>query len=149
MAQPSRVAIALSSLMGGASAGVAIGTVAAWTANWLNMNGKTTFGDPRNVYVAGVVFGILVAAFLSWTMSAGLEETWRRAAICFTACAGALGGGLGAYGLSLLAIMTFSEIAQYYVPAYFVLFVVIFVVSWRVNRRQRQMMGGAPVSRAA
>jgi hypothetical protein len=149
MAQPSRVAIALTSLFGGASAGVAIGTIAAWLANWMNLNGKTTFGDPRNVYVAGVVFGILVAAFLSWNMSSGLDETWRRAAISFTACAGALGGGLGAYGLSLFSIMMFNPLAQYFVPAYFILFVVIFIVSWRASHRQRQLMAGTPVSPAA
>ena len=155
MAQPNRVVIALSALMGGASAGVAIGTVAAWAANWMNMNGKTWFGDPRNAFVTGVVFAILVAAFLSWTMSLGLEETWRRAAISFTAGVGALGGSLGAYGLGLLpfmlpsVFMTLGEFSQYLVPVYLVLSVIIFVVCWRVNHRQHQLMGGAAVSPAA
>ena len=144
MAQPSPVAIALSSLMGGASAGGVIGTAGAWTWNWMNLNGKTAFGDPRNVYLAGVVFGILVAAFLSWTMSFGLEETWRRAAISFTAAVGGLGGSL----VSLLAIMTFSAIAQYYVLVYLIMFVVIFVVSWRVSQRQRRLIA-EPASRGA
>ena len=155
MAQPSRVAIALTSIMGGASAGVAVGTVGAWAATWLNMNAKTWFGDPRNVFVVGVVFGILVAASLSWTMSFGLEETWRRAAIAFTACAGALAGSFGAYGMNLLpfmlpsVFMLLGEFSQYLVYFYFIVFVVIFVVSWRINHRQRQLIAASPVSNAA
>ena len=99
--------------------------------------------------------GILVAAWLTWIMSAGLEETWRRAALSFTAGVGAFCGSLGAYGLGLLPFMLPSvsmmlgEFSQYLVYVYFVVFVAIFFLSRRVNRRQRELIGSAAVSHAA
>ena len=144
MAQPNRVALALASIIGGAAGGAAIGTVGNYVANWMNLNGKTWFGDPRNVVFGGVGIGIVVGIYLGWSMSEGLHETWRRAAIGFTAGVGALLGGMGAFPLSMLSIMMMSRMAQLIVPGYFVLLVVIWVVCARVARRQRQLAAAAP-----
>jgi hypothetical protein len=139
MAQSNRVAIALSSIFAGAAGGGAVATVCVWIANWMNLNGKTTFGDPSNVVFGGVGLGIILAFWRAWTMSGGLGETWRRAAIAVTACFGALAAGMGSYPLSQLSIMLFTPTAQLIVPGYFLLLVIIYVVAWRVGQRQYQI----------
>jgi hypothetical protein len=146
MAQPNRVALALASIFGGAAGGAAIGTVGTYLANWMNLNGKMWFGDPRNVVFGGVGIGIAVAIYLGWSMSEGLHETWRRAAIGFTAGVGALVGGMGAFPLSMLSIMMMSQMAQLIVPGYFALMVVIWVVCTRIARKQRHLAAAPPVA---
>lgn len=146
MAQPNRVALALASIFGAAAGGSAIGTVGIWVANWMNLNGMRTFGDPRNVVFAGVGLGIVIAIWLGWSMSAGLSETWRRAAIGVTAGFGALVGGMGAYPLSMLSIMMMSATAQLILPGYLLLLIIIWAVCARVARRQHSLIISPPAA---
>jgi hypothetical protein len=145
MALPQRAAIALWSILAGAAGGAAIGTIGTWCANWMVMNGFMKFGDPRNTYFAGVGLGIVVALALGWTLSAGVGETWRRAAIAVTAFFGAIAGSGGAYLIGVFSLMAMSMTAQYYLPAYLALMIVIFVVAFRMAARRRRNLG-APVT---
>jgi hypothetical protein len=145
VALPNRVALTLSAIFGGAAAGAAVATFGVWLANWMNLNGKTTFGDPRNVFVAGMVLGIVTTLALAWSMSSSLLETWRRAAIAVTASFGTFAAGMGAYFLSILTIMMMTPAAQAILPGMFVLCVIIAFACFRVSQRHR---GSAP-ARAA
>ena len=143
MTQPNRVALALSAIFGGAAAGGAVGTVGVWIANWMAMNGMTPLGDPANVVFLGNGLGLLLGLYLGWGLSAGLEETWRRAAIGVTAAFGAVAAGMAAYPLAILSLILTSQLAQLLVPGYFVVMVVIWYVSIRVARRQHQAVAAA------
>ena len=143
MTQPNRVALALSAIFGGAGAGAAVGTVGVWVANWMDMNQMSPLGDPANVVFLGNWLGLLLGLYLGWRLSAGLIETWRRAAISVTAAFGAIAAGMAAYPVAILSMMMMSQLAQLLVPGYFVVMVVIWYVSMRVARRQHQAVTAA------
>ena len=70
----------LGSIFAGAAAGAASTTAGVWALNWLK-------GD---AVLVGNGVGLLLALVVAWTCSAGLEETWRRAAIAVVASFGAM-----------------------------------------------------------
>ncbi|MBI4502134.1 MAG: hypothetical protein HY700_13355 [Gemmatimonadetes bacterium] len=146
MTGPNRVALTLGSIFAGAAAGAAVVAAGVWTGNWLMMNGKMTLGDPRNAVFLGGAVGLLLALFVGWTCSAGLEETWRRAAIAVVATFGAVAAGGASYLLSVYSLMMMSRIAQLLVPGYLVLLAIIAIVAARVARRHGRALLASPTT---
>ena len=119
-----RVLLVLGSIFAGAAAGAASTTAGVWALNWLK-------GD---AVLVGNGVGLLLALVVAWTCSAGLEETWRRAAIAVVASFGAMAAGITSYLLGT------SSMASVAVPAYFVLLVTVSVTAARITHRQRQAL---------
>jgi hypothetical protein len=97
-------------------------------------------GDPRNAVFLGNGLGIVVSLIAAWIASAGLTETWRRAAIAFVAAMGGLGGGMASFPMSMLSLMSANPLVPFLVPAYLVLTLVIAVVCFRLARRQQALL---------
>src|SRR5437868_2143632 len=93
-----RVLLALGSVFAGAAAGAASTTAGVWALNWLQ-------GD---AVLMGSGMGLLLALIVSWICSAGLEETWRRAAIAVVASFGAMAAGITSY---LLGTSSMASVA--------------------------------------
>jgi hypothetical protein len=143
MTQPSRVALALSSIFAGTAGGAAVSTIFVWLS-WRGWPFLSVFGDPRNLVFAGNILAPIVALVVSWRLSPLIEETWRRAAMAVTAAAGAFAAGWAAFGVSMYSMMVSSPfLTEGLVPAYFLVMAVIWYVSLRVARKQQQL-GGAP-----
>jgi hypothetical protein len=138
MTQPSRVAKALSSIFAGAGAGAAVATVLVWLS-WTGWPFLSVFGDPRNLVFAGnFVIGPLIGFIVGWRLARGIGETWRHAALAFTAAVGAFIGSWCAFPISMFSMMVSNPLlSQLLVPAYFVAMLVIMFVSLRVASRHR------------
>ena len=141
MTQPNRVAHVLCTILAAASGGAAVATIFVWLS-WTGWPFLAVFGDPRNLVFAGnFVLGPLVGGLLGWSLSRGVTETWRRAAITVTGIFGAFGGAWAAFPISMFALMVTSQfLTTALVPGYFLLNVIIFVFTFRIARRQRALL---------
>src|SRR5262245_42641577 len=94
MSLPRPAAIALYAILAGAGTGGAISAFCAWLA-WQQYPFMSFMGDGANIVFAGWAIGGITGFVVSWRLSGAIMETWRRAAMGFTA---GLGGGPGAGG---------------------------------------------------
>jgi hypothetical protein len=138
MNPPNRVAIGLSAIFGGAAAGAAVATVLVWVS-WKSWGWLSIFGDPRNIIFAGnFVLAPLTAFLVAWRYADGIDETWRRTAMAFTAAMGAFAGAWAAFPVSMLALMMSSPfLSMSLVPAYFLIMLLVWYACSRGQKRQR------------
>ncbi len=119
MSQPNRVMIALTSILAGAATGGAVAATGVWAA-WKNFQFLNFLGsDPQNNTVfLGWGLGLVVAAVVSWRTSGHIVETWRRAAMGFTAGMGAVGCGAAAQGVATFSMMSMNSTSEYWSGAF-------------------------------
>jgi hypothetical protein len=136
MTEPNRVVIALTSIFAGAGAGGAVAACFVWAA-WQQWAFLSVLGDLANTVFLGWGVGFAVAGYLCWRLSPAITETWRRAAMAFTAGMGAIGAGGGAHLVGMESQMTMSWFGSVMLPAYICLFVAMAIVALRFSRKHR------------